>query len=203
MRRPAAAFPSGTPTPKPVGARAPATRPPGPPRRRRSPSRRMNGAGSWSTPRPTCASRSRRTPCLQPRGGLRSSPDRGVVLTNGDVDAIAGLLHLREGTPSRSTRTAGARRPGRPIRSSRCSTEDCVAPPGGAAGESRCEPRRCRRQRQRARGRLFAVPGKVPLYLESEATAPDTGGKPGDTLWRRRSRRRRAPAGLSRQLRRR
>jgi pyrroloquinoline quinone biosynthesis protein B len=38
-------------------------------------------------------------PILQPRDGLRSSPIGGIVLTNGDVDAIAGLLHLREGTP--------------------------------------------------------------------------------------------------------
>src|SRR3712207_1823942 len=38
-------------------------------------------------------------PCLHPRQGLRSSPISGVLLTNGDVDAIAGLLHLREGTP--------------------------------------------------------------------------------------------------------
>ena len=36
------------------------------------------------------------TPALQPRHGLRSSPIAGVVLTGGDVDAIAGLLHLRE-----------------------------------------------------------------------------------------------------------
>src|SRR5215212_2930674 len=36
---------------------------------------------------------------LHPREGLRSSPLAGVILTNADVDAIAGLLHLREGTP--------------------------------------------------------------------------------------------------------
>src|SRR5919205_682618 len=36
------------------------------------------------------------TPALHPRDGLRSSPIAGVVLTGGDVDAIAGLLHLRE-----------------------------------------------------------------------------------------------------------
>jgi len=35
-------------------------------------------------------------PHLHPRTGLRSSPITGVVLTGGDVDAIAGLLHLRE-----------------------------------------------------------------------------------------------------------
>jgi pyrroloquinoline quinone biosynthesis protein B len=36
------------------------------------------------------------TPCLHPRHGLRSSPIAGVVLTGADVDAIAGLLTLRE-----------------------------------------------------------------------------------------------------------
>src|ERR1700751_2791195 len=36
------------------------------------------------------------TPCLHPCQGLRSSPIAGVILTNGDVDAIAGLLTLRE-----------------------------------------------------------------------------------------------------------
>ncbi|MFQ5935790.1 MAG: pyrroloquinoline quinone biosynthesis protein PqqB [Acidiferrobacterales bacterium] len=36
---------------------------------------------------------------LHPKEGLRSSPIAGVVLTNGDVDALAGLLHLRERTP--------------------------------------------------------------------------------------------------------
>ena len=36
------------------------------------------------------------TAVLHPRQGLRSSPIAGVVLSNADVDAIAGLLHLRE-----------------------------------------------------------------------------------------------------------
>lgn len=36
------------------------------------------------------------TPALQPNDGLRSSPIAAVVLTGGDVDAIAGLLTLRE-----------------------------------------------------------------------------------------------------------
>jgi len=40
-----------------------------------------------------------REPALHPRTGLRSSPIAGVILTNGDVDAVAGLLHLRERTP--------------------------------------------------------------------------------------------------------
>jgi pyrroloquinoline quinone biosynthesis protein B len=40
------------------------------------------------------------TPQLHPKvGKLRHSPISGVVLTNGEVDAIAGLLSMREGSP--------------------------------------------------------------------------------------------------------
>ena len=40
------------------------------------------------------------TPALHPQGtSLRHSPISGVFLTNGEVDAVAGLLSLREGTP--------------------------------------------------------------------------------------------------------
>jgi len=39
-------------------------------------------------------------PALHPKGGkLRHSPIAGVILTNGEVDAVAGLLSLREGWP--------------------------------------------------------------------------------------------------------
>ncbi|MDO8980370.1 MAG: pyrroloquinoline quinone biosynthesis protein PqqB [Afipia sp.] len=40
------------------------------------------------------------TPQLHPKAGqLRHSPVAGVILTNGEVDAVAGLLSLREGWP--------------------------------------------------------------------------------------------------------
>jgi pyrroloquinoline quinone biosynthesis protein B len=40
------------------------------------------------------------TPLLHPASGkLRHSPISGVVLTNGEIDAIAGLLSMREGWP--------------------------------------------------------------------------------------------------------
>jgi pyrroloquinoline quinone biosynthesis protein B len=39
------------------------------------------------------------TPALWPRTADRDSPIAGVVLTNGDIDAIAGLLVLRERQP--------------------------------------------------------------------------------------------------------
>ena len=41
-----------------------------------------------------------RTPALHPREGhLRHSPISGIILTNGEIDAITGLLSLREGQP--------------------------------------------------------------------------------------------------------
>jgi pyrroloquinoline quinone biosynthesis protein B len=40
------------------------------------------------------------TPKLYPKHGtLRHSPISGVILTNGEVDAVAGLLSMREGSP--------------------------------------------------------------------------------------------------------
>src|SRR5436190_14722370 len=40
------------------------------------------------------------TPQLHPKNGqLRHSPIAGVILTNGEIDAITGLLSMREGSP--------------------------------------------------------------------------------------------------------
>ena len=40
------------------------------------------------------------TPQLHPKAGqLRHSPISGVILTNGEIDAVAGLLSMREGSP--------------------------------------------------------------------------------------------------------
>src|SRR4029077_5320434 len=40
------------------------------------------------------------TPQLHPRPGqLRHSPIAGVILTNGEIDAVAGLLSMRAGPP--------------------------------------------------------------------------------------------------------
>ena len=40
------------------------------------------------------------TPRLHPKAGkLRHSPIAGVILTNGEIDAVAGLLSMREGSP--------------------------------------------------------------------------------------------------------
>src|SRR4051812_10218459 len=102
------------------------------------------------------------TPALWPREGLRSSPIAGVALTGGDVDAIAGLLTLRE----RHAFTVYATRSVLNVLASNrifdVLAADCVtrtelpldAPvPLGSSGLTLT---------------AFAVPGKVPLYLEGE-----------------------------------
>ncbi|RTL72278.1 MAG: pyrroloquinoline quinone biosynthesis protein PqqB [Hyphomicrobiales bacterium] len=115
------------------------------------------------------------TPALHPvpSASVRNSPIGAVVLTNGDVDAIAGLLSLREGfvfdlyaaepvlealaensifkvlNPDVVTRRALV--PGRPIRV----LDDLII-------------------------EAFVVPGKTALYKET--SAPDFGTRPGDTI---------------------
>lgn len=48
---------------------------------------------------PDIAHQVARWPELHPRSGIRSTPIRGIVLTDGELDHILGLLHLREGMP--------------------------------------------------------------------------------------------------------
>jgi pyrroloquinoline quinone biosynthesis protein B len=110
--------------------------------------------------------------CLHPRHGLRSSPIAGVVLTGSDVDAIAGLLTLRERhafTIHGTARTLDvldanpifevlardlvARR-----RVSIGETVLLALPDGSSSGLTL---------------ELFSVPGKIALYLEARDRAPD------------------------------
>jgi pyrroloquinoline quinone biosynthesis protein B len=122
------------------------------------------------------------TPALQPKAGLRSSPIAAVVLTNGDVDAIAGLLHLREGTPFALYAHARVlavldHNPIFEVVDRRIVPRRELAP--GAAATLRA-----------ADGAdlgltllPFLAPGKLPLYLEGEAAgALDTEALEGDTL---------------------
>ncbi len=112
-----------------------------------------------------------RAPVLWPQEGLRSSPIAGVVLTGGDVDAVAGLLTLRERHAFRLYATAEVLSviSANPI--FRVLSPDCVerhilpldawvdltAPNGTESGLS-------------VRG--FAVPGKVALWLEPDGLDP-------------------------------
>ena len=111
-------------------------------------------------------------PPLHPRHGLRSSPIAGVVLTNADVDAIAGLLTLRErhafslyGT-AKTLRVLDAN-PVFEVLARDLVIRRAVAPlapvalalPHGSPSGLTLE--------------LFPVPGKVPLYLEQADRTPD------------------------------
>jgi pyrroloquinoline quinone biosynthesis protein B len=105
------------------------------------------------------------TPALQPREGLRSSPIAGVVLTGGDVDAVAGLLHLRERQPLVVYATARvqavlAANPIFEVLAPNCVRRESV-PLGRKAPllDARDRPIGLAVE-------LFPVPGKVPLYLE-------------------------------------
>lgn len=121
------------------------------------------------------------TPALQPQpdGPPRNSPIKAVVLTNCDVDAVAGLLTLREGQPFTVYGTARvlgvlaensifdvlnpdlvrrvAMEFGRPF---------AVEGPAGPVG---------------IMVEAFPVPGKVPLYLEDETAKGSLGTQEGDT----------------------
>lgn len=105
------------------------------------------------------------TPALHPRTGLRHSPIAGVVLTGGDVDVIAGLLTLRERQPLtiHATQRIHAVLDANPIFEvlARDVVTRSVQPLDQAfeleAGLT---------------ARFFAVPGKVPLYLENGSEPP-------------------------------
>lgn len=122
------------------------------------------------------------TPELQPvaSGSPRNSPIKAVVLTNGDVDAVAGLLHLREGQPFT---VYGS---------------DRVLAVLAANSIFDVLDHKLVRRVPMALGKAFAVegplgpvgleieafpvPGKVALYLEDAEAGEDFGTREGDTV---------------------
>lgn len=105
------------------------------------------------------------TPALHPRHGLRHSPIAGVVLTGGDVDAIAGLLTLRErqALTIHATQRIHAVLDANPI--FEVLARDVVT----RRVEALDTPFALE---EGLTARFFAVPGKVPLYLESGSEPP-------------------------------
>lgn len=120
------------------------------------------------------------TPCLHPQDGVRHSPIAGVVLTNGDVDHVAGLLSLREGQPFRlhaTNRVLAALADNPVFDVLRRDVVDrvplmldeivaLISPDGVDTGLI---------------VEAFAVPGKVALYLEDQTVA-DFGTVAEDTI---------------------
>jgi pyrroloquinoline quinone biosynthesis protein B len=115
---------------------------------------------------PDLTAQIRTTPALQPSVGKRGSPISAVVLTGAEVDQVTGLLSLRErhNFSLHGTARVLAALAENPIfaaldpsavRREAVSFDQSFSLPGGIEG------------------RLFAAPGKVPLYLENAAA-----GKP-------------------------
>lgn len=109
------------------------------------------------------------TPALHPTGP-RSSPVRAVLLTNGDIDHVAGLLTLREAQPFDLWMTAEI-------------AGVIAGNPVFAALAPDLVVRRCVALDQPfdllpgLSATLFAVPGKVPLYLEGAQVVTDLIGE--------------------------
>lgn len=105
------------------------------------------------------------TPALHPHGGLRHSPITAVVLTGGDVDVIAGLLTLRERQPFTLLATARIHDvlDANPI--FEVLARDLVSRRAVALGVPEALD-------DGLAVTLFAVPGKVPLFLEDRDVVP-------------------------------
>ncbi|MDD9717399.1 pyrroloquinoline quinone biosynthesis protein PqqB [Dinoroseobacter sp. PD6] len=108
------------------------------------------------------------TPALHPTG-LRDLPLRAVLVTNGDIDHVAGLLTLREMQPFRLFATAGIHQvlAENPIFNAVNAT---VVPRETIALDAPFE------LVPGLTATLFPVPGKVPLYLEGETVETDLIG---------------------------
>ncbi|MGI9426966.1 MAG: pyrroloquinoline quinone biosynthesis protein PqqB [Hyphomicrobiaceae bacterium] len=110
-------------------------------------------------------------------GGPRNSPIKSVVLTNGDVDHVAGLLNLREGQTFRLF-----------------ASERVIATLNSNSIFNVLNPAVVERvpivlnrpfavdEHDGLVVEAFAVPGKVALYLEDEASGPNFGTREGDTI---------------------
>lgn len=121
------------------------------------------------------------TPQLHPKAGaLRHTPIAGVILTNSEVDAVAGLLSMREGSPF----TVYAHEKVLAILSSNSifnvlNEKNVRRQPIGI--HEPFEPRLTDGARSGLAVLPFAVPGKSAWYLEGKAHPGGESGD-GDTL---------------------
>jgi pyrroloquinoline quinone biosynthesis protein B len=118
---------------------------------------------------------------LHPTNGLRHSPIASVVLTNGDVDHVAGLLTLRESQPLSLYATE------RVLSVLRANSIFNVLNPDYV--ERRRMPLNAPFEVCGRSGdgigivvEAFAVPGKVALYLEDATAGANFGSRPEDTV---------------------
>lgn len=120
------------------------------------------------------------TPCLHPRDGPRNSPIVSVILTNADVDHVAGLLTLRESQPFAlyATRRILNVLSSNPVFNV---LDSDVVRRHALAFDEDVEIAAADGRPSGLAIRLFAVPGKVALYLEDPNTGPNFGSVAEDT----------------------
>lgn len=115
-----------------------------------------------------------------PTRGVRNSPIEAVVLTNGDVDHIIGLINLREGQPFKLYASA------RVMETLNANSVFNVL--NREKVERRTLPMNQQIKLDGASGptglaiRPFNVPGKVALYLEDASKGDNFGTSDGDTI---------------------
>lgn len=118
---------------------------------------------------------------LHPKKGLRHSPIQGAVLTNADVDHVAGLLNLRESQPLRIYATQ------RVLDVLAANSIFNVLNPEFVSREAmRLEQatdlKKADGSDMNIRVTPFAVPGKVALWLEDESKGENFGSVEEDTI---------------------
>lgn len=106
---------------------------------------------------------------LHPRA-LRDTPIHSVLLTNGDIDHIVGLLSLREQTPFRLLATSDIHT---------VLEENRIF---DAVSREKVMRERVTLDQEfdllpNLKARIFAVPGKVPLFMEGETVQTDLVGE--------------------------
>jgi pyrroloquinoline quinone biosynthesis protein B len=118
---------------------------------------------------------------LHPRGSGRDSPIAAAVITNGDVDHVAGLLSLRESQPFA---VYASQRVHRVLSDNAIFNvlNPAVVPRRELPLDAVTELTDASGAPLGLRVTSFAVPGKVALYLENPEAGPGFGTQAGDTL---------------------
>ena len=109
------------------------------------------------------------TPSLWPRSESRDSPIGGVVLTGGDIDAIAGLMVLREQQPL----TIYAPRPVLDVLAANAMFDVLNPALVRRVEVAPNQPVACGRGLTLT---LLPMPGKIPLYLEDRSAVQPQAG---------------------------
>jgi len=124
------------------------------------------GDGRWTliNASPDLGAQIRATPALHPQGGLRGSPIDAVVLTGAEIDQIAGLVSLREGTPLTLYATPA---------SHAAVAANAMFGAMSAMARKAVNPGERIMLAGGIEASLFMVPGKLPLYLEGEDPETD------------------------------